>query len=681
MDTIRKKASPSHRVLEPRPCDDLVDHLGRGGGKGLTAARAAGPAAIIGEITAAGLRGRGGAGFPTGRKWQTVARSTSSSVATTVVVNGAEGEPGTLKDRTLLRRNPYRVLEGALIAAEAVGADGVVVCLKQSFHREVARVTQAIHEIEEAGWAPDVHLSVVTGPSSYLFGEETAMLEVIEGRQPFPRIDPPFRRGLGVDRAGVGHSASRVHLAALGGTDASPALVNNVETLANVAAIIRHGADWFRSIGTEESPGTVLCTVTGHTRRHGVGELPMGTTLAEVIHLVGGGPRPGRELMAALSGVANPIIPADRFDTPVAFESMAAIGSGLGAGGFIVFQDGTDMRAVAHGVARFLAIESCGQCEPCKRDGLAVAEILGRSPHGPATDEEVVGVRNRLGTVGRGARCALAAQQEDVVGSILDLFDLTAPVLSHGPDDDEPVRILPLVDIVDGRAVLDTGHATKNPDWTRSGRDSGSWPAARLGNQPLRLDDPDVGGTSGPSGGDDDLVAESTAGSAFPVLAAVHDQLEELLALLPMADPSERAGLCEALHEVLRRHVDVTQRVLYPMVRRVGGAEADDLSWAAERAGRAGLGALEQLQGTPRGDSTAPTRIADVADRVHTHIDLERDGLIPLLRQEMSMEQLDALAAGLNEARVTVLPDRPPPRQAIAALPTSTQPTSTRAAS
>ena len=462
-----------HRVLDPSPSLTLAQYVARGGGIGLTEARRRSPVEVIDLVGAAGLRGRGGAGFPVGTKWRTIAASGSTSASTTVVVNGAEGEPGTFKDRTLLRCNPYKVIEGALIAAVAVGAGEVIVCLKRSFAREVVDVTRAMQEVRAAGWADDVRVRVVEGPSSYLFGEETALLEVIEGRQPFPRVDPPFRRGLDPRHIDSGHTASRVHLAAVGGTDTPPALVNNVETMANVPGILRNGAAWYRSIGTESSPGSLLCTITGHTRRHAVGEVPMGTSVREAICLIGGGPMPGRRVLAVLSGVANPILPASLLDTPLSFEDLAGVGSGLGVGGLIVFQDSTNLLAVARGVARFLAVESCGQCEPCKRDGLAIARELDSMVRGQGTPVGVRALRGRLDTVTRGARCSLASQQEQVIGSILTLLEIP-PEQEGDLDDDAAALLAPLVDIVAGRAVLDTAQATKQPDWTHAPRDSGA---------------------------------------------------------------------------------------------------------------------------------------------------------------------------------------------------------------
>jgi NADH:ubiquinone oxidoreductase subunit F (NADH-binding) len=481
-----------HRVLDTQPCADLGQYESQGGGRGLEIARRLGPEGIVDEIEAAGLRGRGGAGFTTGRKWRTIAASHSQATGSTVVINGAEGEPGTFKDRALLRSNPYRVIEGALIAALAVEAVEVIFCLKHSFRRELRYVRRAIDEVAASGWDATSPLRVVEGPGSYLFGEETALLEVIGGRQPFPRVDPPFRRGVDTDGTDVGHSAAKVHLAGPGGTDAAPALVNNVETIANVAGILQFGADWYRSVGTSGTPGTQVCTVTGHTRRHGVGEFAMGTPLDEVISVLGGGVRGGGEVLGVLSGVANPFIPAHHLDTPLGFDELRAIGSGLGAGGFIVFREGTDMLAVAEGVARFLAVESCGQCEPCKRDGLAIARHLTGLRTGQDGGRHTAALRDRLSTVTRGARCALASQQEQVVGSLLGLFAAATPTgpAQHGTSAES--LVLPIVDIVEGRAVLDVSQLTKQPDWSHGPRDSGRWPAAVLSNQPVTIRTPVV---------------------------------------------------------------------------------------------------------------------------------------------------------------------------------------------
>ncbi|HUQ62139.1 MAG TPA: NADH-ubiquinone oxidoreductase-F iron-sulfur binding region domain-containing protein [Acidimicrobiales bacterium] len=453
-----------HRVLYPRPIFSLDEYVTRGGGKGLAAARKMDPKAIREKVLAAGLRGRGGAGFPTGRKWQTVAENRVSGMPTTVIVNGAEGEPGTFKDRTILRRNPFLVVEGALIAARAVGADLVIFALKRSFEGEVDRLRAAIDEADYHGWSDTADLQVFEGPDEYLYGEESALLDTIDGGWPFPRIVPTFRRGV--------HQTS-------GDDDspAPPALVNNTETLANVPRIIGRGPAWFRTIGTAESPGTMVCTVTGYTRRHGVGEVRMGTPLREVIDAIGGGARRGRTVKAVLSGVANAVIPASALDAPVSYEGLRAIGSGVGSGGFIVLDDTVDMVSVAAGVARFLAVESCGQCMPCKLDGITLTQHLTKVTSSNATNHDLDVIRKRLGTVADRSRCFLATQHQVVVGSIFEQFpDEFTAHLDRTSEQVEPELIAELIDIRGGAAVLDERHRDKQPDWTYNSDYSGTVP-------------------------------------------------------------------------------------------------------------------------------------------------------------------------------------------------------------
>jgi NADH:ubiquinone oxidoreductase subunit F (NADH-binding) len=467
------------RVLDPQPVVSLAAHLQGGGGTGIDAAARLGAAATIEEVAASGLRGRGGAGFPTGRKWQTVAAMASPELPATVVVNAAEGEPGSFKDRTILRRNPFRVLEGALIAARAVGADRVVFALKASFTEEIARVQDAIADARDGGWLDGVAVTIVAGPGEYLYGEETALLEVVDGRPPFPRIAPPYRHG--VDELGdnAGESAAGLELAAPDGlTDAPPALVGNTETFAHVAAVLAHGADWFRELGTAESPGTIVTTITGSTRRHGVGEFPMGTPLREVIETLGGGVGARRRVVAVMSGVANPLLSGAMLDTPLTYEAMQGAGTGLGAAGFIVFDDTVDLAAVAHGVARFLSVESCGQCTPCKQDGLAMAEHLDRVRRSEASEIDLVALDDRVVTVADRARCNLALQQQLVIGSVLRGFPDALRVHVDGrARASDPYVVAPIVDMVDGRAVLDVTHTSKQPDWQYHTTYSGKSPA------------------------------------------------------------------------------------------------------------------------------------------------------------------------------------------------------------
>ena len=460
-----------HRVLYPSPIISLEDYVTRGGGKGLKAASRMGPAAVIERVLESGLRGRGGAGFPTGRKWETVAQNRSPAMPSAVIVNAAEGEPGTFKDRTILRRNPYVVLEGALVAARAIGADLVLFGMKRSFEGEIERVRAAIEEAEQTGWTEGLELAIFEGPDEYLYGEESALLETIDGRWPFPRVVPTFRRGLETELPPD--------------VPAAPALVNNTETLANVARIVARGPAWFRTVGTAQSPGTMVCTVTGNTRRHGVGEVRMGTPLGKVIEAVGGGPPPGRRIKAVMSGVANGIIPGSRLDTPVSYEGLAAIGSGLGSGAFIVFDDAADMTAVAAGVARFLAVESCGQCSPCKLDGITLADRLAKLSRAEGREHDYGVVRRRLGTVADRSRCFLATQQQAVIGSILEHFpdDLAAHV-DGGAERGEPELVAELLDIRGGRAYLDERHLAKQPDWSYNKRDSGTVPVERYQGMP-----------------------------------------------------------------------------------------------------------------------------------------------------------------------------------------------------
>ena len=485
-----------HRVLYPEPITSLTEYLARGGGAGLEAARDKTPADVIAELDASGLRGRGGAGFPTGRKWRTIAQFRDQAGYASVVVNGAEGEPGTFKDRTILRIDPYAVIEGALIAARAVGANEIVFGLKGSFVAEVERVRSALDEVTEAGWTEGLAVRVFEGPNEYLYGEETALLETIDGRYPFPRIAPPWRRGehevveTAVDaRSGSGQSG-RVEMAGAD-TGAEPTLVDNVETLANVPRIIARGAAWFRTEGTDESPGTIVCTVVGDVDHAGVGEVIMGTPLREVIELVAGGPREGRTIKAVLSGVSNPILTADDLDAPVSYEGLAAAGGGLGSAGFIVFDDTADLVAVAAGVSRFLAVESCGQCTPCKQDGVSLSRVLDGLCTSEISETDFARIPMLAATVADRARCFLATQHQTVIESIVAKFpgELDAHASGRAAPV-EPRFVAELVDITpEGVALFDERHRQKQPDWSYDAEDSGAAPADRYGEhrapQPL----------------------------------------------------------------------------------------------------------------------------------------------------------------------------------------------------
>jgi len=487
----------AHRILDPEPVPSLDAYLLAGGGRGLEAAHALGPDATIDEVTAAGVRGRGGAGFPTGVKWRTVATNASKVKCSTVAINAAEGEPGSFKDRALIEHNPYRVLEGALIGAFAVGADNVVVGMKRTATRQIERMRAAIDEMQTWDLAAGVQLSLVEGPPEYLLGEESALLEVIDGRYPFPRIAPPYRRGAdelveSTDDVTSGSGlAAHVEMAGAGDqSEAAPTLVDNVETMAHVAVALAEGADWFREVGTDESPGTFLCTVSGCVTRAGVGEFTMGTPLREIIESVGGGVRPGRAIRAVLQGAAGAVITADQLDTPASWEGMQSIGSGLGAAAFIVLDDATDIVAVAANLSRFLAVESCGQCTPCKQDSLLITEALQRIARTEGSENDLDEIARRLETVTFGARCSLATQEQVVIGSLLEAFgaDVKARVGHSGPAG-EAVAIVPMLDLRDGVAVLDTEFERKQPDWTYGDHWSGKAPADRLDDHRAQHED------------------------------------------------------------------------------------------------------------------------------------------------------------------------------------------------
>ena len=298
-----------HFVLPERPYTSYAEYLELKGGSAVLTAREMGAEAILDELRRSALRGRGGSGFPTAVKWSTVYSHPSGTRY--VVCNAAEGEPGTFKDRLLLRRNPYDTLEGMLIAAHVVGAPDLYIAIKASFTRELERLRSAIAEMEDAGLLAYHTIHVVAGPEEYLFGEEKALLEVIEGNEPLPREAhyPPYERGLFATPA-----------------SANPALVNNVETFAHVPSIVRSGGDSFGDVGTHDTPGTLLFTISGDVARPGVYEAPAGTTLSELLNDHAGGPRPGRRFKAILSGVSSALIPADKLDTPADFASLALIG-------------------------------------------------------------------------------------------------------------------------------------------------------------------------------------------------------------------------------------------------------------------------------------------------------------------------------------------------------------------
>lgn len=425
-------------LLPAEPIESLDAYLAVGGGQGLERAGAIGPGEVISVIRDSGLRGRGGAGFPTGIKWQGLRHDASAKKY--VVCNAAEGEPGTFKDRALMRANPYQLIEGMSIAAGAVGASEAFIAVKASFTTELERLKTALAEMSAAGLAGEAAVGIVEGPNDYLFGEEKALLEVIEGNDPLPRLVPPYVEGL---------------FAA--GDDANPAAVNNVETMSNIPHIVARGAPWFRSMGTEESPGTMVFTVSGDVQREAVVELEMGTPLSFLVYGVGEGTAPGREAKAVVSGVSNVPLPAALLETPLSFEGMRAAGSALGSGGFVVYDDTACMARVGEVLSSFLNRESCGQCPPCKLGTGAIAERFGRlhaSERRTADLEEIVAWMARVTDANR---CGLGGGQQALARGLLEHFweELSAHLEGHCPSD----RSVPLPKLEDynaaaGRFVL-----------------------------------------------------------------------------------------------------------------------------------------------------------------------------------------------------------------------------------
>ncbi len=386
-----------------------------------------------------------------------------------VVCNGAEGEPGTFKDRAILAADPYQVIEGVAVAAFAMAATQAFVALKASFRPQLDRLERALTEMEAQGLAGDVPIAIVAGPEEYLFGEETGLLQVIEGDAPLPRLLPPYLHGLFATAPESGWSAGPRGRAGppTSFSASNPTLVNNVETLATVTHVLARGPEWHRGQGTASSPGRVVCTVVGDVVAPGVGEVELGTPLRRVIDGVGGGVRAGRRVKAVLSGVSNPVLTGDQLDTPLSYEAMEAAGSGLGSCGFVVYDDTTDMVEVARAVSRFLYVESCGQCPACKLGTGAITEALDALVAGRGDGDTIEQLGARLRSVTDGNRCYLPVQEQRVVASLLRAFPEDFAVASEGVG----VRlrglgVAKLVDVAAGRAVLDDRQARKRPDWT-----------------------------------------------------------------------------------------------------------------------------------------------------------------------------------------------------------------------
>ncbi|HXF82918.1 MAG TPA: NADH-quinone oxidoreductase subunit NuoF [bacterium] len=352
---------------------ELEVYVARGGYAGLRRALGMAPEQVVAEVEASGLRGRGGAGFGTGRKWKFLPRD--PGVTKYLVVNADEGEPGTFKDRTLLEGDPHRLLEGIAIAGYAIGAHQAFIYLRREFHRARAILERALAQAVAGGYlGPDIlgsgyHLDVVlaTGAGAYIAGEETALLESLEGRRAMPRLKPPF-------------------YPAVKGLYMQPTALNNVETLCHVAWILARGAAWYR----EQGP-PILFSVSGHVRRPGVYELPLGTPIRGVIEAAGG-LRPGRTFKACFpGGSSSAILPAAYLDTPMDYDlsKLDVYGAMLGSAALIVMDDTTCMVEVVARTVEFYREESCGKCTPCREGTVWLTQVLERIRRGRGRPEDL----------------------------------------------------------------------------------------------------------------------------------------------------------------------------------------------------------------------------------------------------------------------------------------------------
>ena len=364
---------------------------------------------VVNEILASGLRGRGGAGFPTGRKWQFALNSKSDQKY--VVCNGDEGDPGAFMDRSILEANPVNVIEGMMIAGYAIGAQDGYFYVRAEYPVAVDRLKKAISELEEVGLLGDnilgtnfsfrCHLRL--GAGAFVCGEETALLNSIEGKRGMPRPRPPFP--------------------AVSGLWGKPTIINNVETLANVAWIINHGAKEYANIGDEDSKGTKIFALGGKVKNVGLVEVPMGTTLRTLIYDIGGGITNDKKFQAIQTGgPSGGCLTEKELDTPIDYGSLVKAGSMMGSGGAIVMDEDNCMVDVAKFYLEFICDESCGKCTPCRIGTKRLLEVLTRITDGKGTLEDLDTLKSLASTIKTGALCGLGQTAANPVLSTLEKF-------------------------------------------------------------------------------------------------------------------------------------------------------------------------------------------------------------------------------------------------------------------
>ena len=367
------------------------------------------PAEVREEITKSGLRGRGGAGYPTGLKWNTVAKAEGSPKY--VICNADEGDPGAFMDRSVLESDPHRVLEGMAIAAYAVGASSGYVYCRAEYPLAVTRLRKAIREAARGGYLGaavaetefSFEVDVRLGAGAFVCGEETALIASIHGGRGTPTPRPPYP--------------------AVSGLWNNPTLINNVETFANVTPILRNGGDWFSAIGTPTSAGTKVFALAGRVVNTGLIEVPMGTTLREIVYDIGGGIVDGREFKAVQTGgPSGGCIPAEFLDMQVDYESLIGVGSFMGSGGMIVMDDTSCMVDVAKYFMDFCREESCGKCVPCRVGTTQLHMLLDSITRGEATMDELAQMERLAGMVQRTSLCGLGQGAPNPIFSTLRYF-------------------------------------------------------------------------------------------------------------------------------------------------------------------------------------------------------------------------------------------------------------------
>jgi NADH-quinone oxidoreductase subunit F len=380
-----------------------------GGYQALRKALGMEPGAVLEEVKTSGLRGRGGAGFPTGMKWSFLAKG--SPKPTYLCCNSDESEPGTFKDRMLMEKLPHRLVEGVLIAAYATGAKQAFIYIRGELLEAARQVSRAVEEAYAAGYAGqnimgggrDIDVIVHRGAGAYICGEETALLESLEGKRGYPRLKPPFPAAVGL----------------YGG----PTVINNCETLSTVPAIIANGGAWYAGIGTEKSKGTRVFCLSGHVNRPGNYELPMGTTFRTLIDEFGGGVLGGRQVKAFIpGGSSTPMLAADKLDTSMDYEAVGAAGSMLGAAGVIVMDETTCIVGAVLRMTEFYRDESCGKCTPCREGTFWLVQLLERLEAGHGRESDIELLRDICDNIAGKSFCPLGDAATSSIISSIKLF-------------------------------------------------------------------------------------------------------------------------------------------------------------------------------------------------------------------------------------------------------------------